>query len=187
VPQNKVAVDLIGPWTLNIHGAKVNFNALTCIDPVSNLVEIAKIHNNSAAHAGTIFENSWVARYPWPLCCIHNNVGKFIGKKFQRVLEINGIKDIPTTVKIPQSNAICKRRHQTAGNILRTLELTNPPQTLQEAQMLVDSALATTMHACRLAIHTTLKMLPGDFVFQQDIFLDIPIIANPRTLTSLDQ
>ena len=70
------------------------------------------------------------------------------------------------TVKNPQSNAICKRMHQTAGNILRTLELTQPPQTLQEAQMLVDSALATTMHATRTAVHITLKVSPGAFVFQ---------------------
>jgi hypothetical protein len=60
VPWNEVAVDLIGSWTLNIQGAEEKFNALTCIDPVSNLVEIAWIHNKTAAHAGTIFKNSWV-------------------------------------------------------------------------------------------------------------------------------
>jgi transposase InsO family protein len=182
VPWNEVAVDLIGPWTLNVQGAEVKFNALTCIDPVSNLVEIARIHNKSAAHVGTIFENSWVARYPRPLRCIHDNGGEFLGAEFQRILEINGIKDVPTTVKNPQSNAICERMHQTAGNILRTLELTHPPQTLQEAQLLVDSALATTMHACRTAIHTTLKVSPGAFIFQRDMFLDIPIIANLQTI-----
>jgi hypothetical protein len=48
--------------------------------------------------------------------------------------------------------------------------------------MLVDSAMATTMHACQTAIHTTLKTLPGAFVFQQDILLDIPIIANLLTI-----
>jgi hypothetical protein len=73
--------------------------------------------------------------------------------------------------------------HQTAGNILCTLKLTHLPQTLQEAQMLVDSALATTMNdACWMAIHTTLKTSPGAFVFQQDKFLDIPIIANLQTI-----
>jgi transposase InsO family protein len=120
---------------------------LTCIDPVSNLVEIPRIHNKTAAHIGTIFENSWVARSPRPLRCIHDNGGEVLGIDFQRVLEINGIKDAPTTVKNPQSNEICKRMHQLAGNLLQTLELTHPPQTLQEAQVLVDSALATTMHA----------------------------------------
>jgi hypothetical protein len=77
--------------------------------------------------------------------------------------------------------------HQTAGTILRTLELTHPPQTLQEAQVLLDSALATTMHACRTAIHTTLKMSPVAFVFQGDMFLDIPIIADLQTIQERQQ
>jgi hypothetical protein len=72
--------------------------------------------------------------------------------------------------------------HQTAGNILRTLELTTPLQTLQEAQLLVDSALATIIHATPTAIHTTLRVSPGAFVFQQDMFLDILIIANLQTI-----
>jgi hypothetical protein len=182
VPWNEVAVDLIGPWTVNVQGADITFNALTCIDPVSNLVEIQRILNKSAAHVGTIFENLWLARYPRPLRCVHDNGGEFIGADFQRVLEINGVKDVPTTIKNPQSNAICERMHQTAANVLRTLELTTPPQTLQEAQLLVDSALATTMHATRTAIHTTLRVSPGAFVFQRDMFLDIPIIANLQTI-----
>jgi hypothetical protein len=72
--------------------------------------------------------------------------------------------------------------HQT-GHILHTLERPHPPQTLQEAQMLVYSALVTTIHAtCTALMHNTLKVLPGAFLFQQDIFLDIPIIANLQTI-----
>jgi hypothetical protein len=104
-------MDLIGPWTLNIQGAEVKLNALTCIDPIYNLVEISRIQNESAAHVGMIFKNRWVARYPRPLhCSIHDNGGEFNEAEFQQVLESNGIKDIPTTVKNPQSNTICKRK-----------------------------------------------------------------------------
>jgi transposase InsO family protein len=39
--------------------------------------------------------------------------GKFIGQGFQQVLECKHIKDIPTTVKNPQANAICERMNQT--------------------------------------------------------------------------
>jgi hypothetical protein len=80
--------------------------------------------------------------------------------------------------------------HQAAGNVLHTLELTDPPQTLQEAHMLVDSALATTIHATCTAIHTTLRVSHGAFVFQRDMFLDIPIIAkignDSKQTTSFD-
>ncbi len=35
-----VCVDLIGPWTINVRGRVCVFNALTCIDPTTNLVEL---------------------------------------------------------------------------------------------------------------------------------------------------
>jgi hypothetical protein len=72
VPWYEVAVDLIGPWTLLVHGQEIEFNALTCIDPVSNLVEVQRIENKSATHVGMIFENLWLSRYPKPECCVHD-------------------------------------------------------------------------------------------------------------------
>jgi hypothetical protein len=38
LPWNKVAVDLIGPWKISIDGQELEFNALTCVDPVTNLL-----------------------------------------------------------------------------------------------------------------------------------------------------
>ena len=38
------------------------------------------------------------------------------------------------------------------------------------------------MHATRTAIHTPLRVSPGAFVVQRDMFLDIPIIANLQTI-----
>ena len=37
--------------------------------------------------------------------CIHDNGPEFMGAPFMRMLEVNGIKDVPTTVKNPQANA----------------------------------------------------------------------------------
>jgi hypothetical protein len=107
VPWYEVAVDLIGPWSLLVHGEEILFDALTCIDPVSNLVELVRIENKTAAHVGMLFENTWLSRYPKPSRCVHDNGGEFIGADFIRILVVNGIKDVPTTVKNPQSNAIC--------------------------------------------------------------------------------
>ncbi len=67
VPWYEVAVDLIGPWTISVHGVDIEFNALTCIDPVSNIVELVRIENKSAAHVGMLFENHWMA------CAIDKN------------------------------------------------------------------------------------------------------------------
>ena len=44
---NEVAVDFIGPWSLNdVQGQFDQFHALTCIDPVTNLVELVRIDSN---------------------------------------------------------------------------------------------------------------------------------------------
>jgi transposase InsO family protein len=129
-----------------------------------------------------LFENTWLARYPKPDRCVHDNGGEFIGADFQRVLAVNGVKDVPTSVKNPQSNAICERMHQTAGNVIRTLTHTHPPANLQVANQIVDSALASTMHALRCSMHHALGMSPGAFVYQRDMFLNIPLIANLQTI-----
>jgi hypothetical protein len=47
-PWDEVTIDLIGPWTIEINNQKYEFNALTCIDPVSNLVELIRINNKTA-------------------------------------------------------------------------------------------------------------------------------------------
>ena len=44
-PWEEVAIDLIGPWTIKVHGKNVEFNALTCIDTASNLAELTRIYN----------------------------------------------------------------------------------------------------------------------------------------------
>ncbi len=182
VPWYEVAVDLIGPWTMLVHGQEIEFSALTCIDTVSNLVELVRIENKTAAHIGMLFENTWVSRYPKPERCVHDNGNEFLGADFQRILVVNGIADVPTTVKNPQSNAICERMHQTAGNIIRTLTHSNPPQNMAQATQIIDSALATTMHALRCSMHHALHMSPGAFVFRRDMFLNIPLIANLQTI-----
>jgi hypothetical protein len=82
VPWCEVVVSIMGLWTMLVHGQEMEFSALTCIDPVSNLVEIARLENRSAAHVGMIFKNTWLARYPKPDCCMYDNGGEFIGTNF---------------------------------------------------------------------------------------------------------
>ena len=48
-PFSEVAVDLIGPWKIKVRGRLYEFNALTCIDTVTNLVELAQINRKPLA------------------------------------------------------------------------------------------------------------------------------------------
>ena len=64
------------------------------------------------------------------------------------------------------------------GNALRALVHANLPQNIQDAALLIDTALQTAAYSARAAMHTTLKVSPGALVFQRDMLLDIPIIAD---------
>jgi predicted ABC-type sugar transport system permease subunit len=43
---------------------------------------------------------------------------------------------------------------------------------------LVDSALASALHASCATIHRTLGMMPGGIMFNRNMFLNIPLLMN---------
>ena len=146
------------------------------IDTVSYLVELVRIDDKPLAHIAKKYAQVWLTRYPWPARCIHDNGGEFIGPEFQLLLDCCRIKGVPTNSKNPQANAICKRMHQTVGNVLRTLLHGQPPQQITGtcAKDFIDKALAITMHAMRAGTHSMLGSSPGSLVFNRDMFLNIP-------------
>jgi hypothetical protein len=105
---------------------------------------------------------------------VYDPGGEFVGIKFQTLLQDCHIRDVCTSAKYPQSNAICKRMHQTVGIVLRTLLHNEPQQNIADAKEFVDKALSIAMHAMRAVIHSTLGSSPGSLVFNRDMFLNIP-------------
>jgi hypothetical protein len=85
---------------------------------VSNLVELVRIDEKMSAHMARKYAQVWLSRYPWPECCVHNNGGEFVRPEFQFLLQGCRIKDVPTSSKNPQANAICELMHQMVGNVL---------------------------------------------------------------------
>ena len=49
-PFEEVAVDLIDPWKVQVGGKPCEFNALSAIDTVTNLVEIVCIDKRTSEH-----------------------------------------------------------------------------------------------------------------------------------------
>ena len=175
----EVAIDLIGPWEIKVNNKLCTFYALTCIDTASNLVELIRIDQKGAEHIRDKFVQAWLCRYPRPIRCVHVKRGEFIGAEFQWLLELFNIKDVCSTSKNPQSNAICERMHQTVENVLRTLLHSNPPRlNMAQAKDIVDAALATAMHAMRTTVATTLGSAPGSLAFSRDMFLNVPLVAD---------
>lgn len=177
-PWRDVAVDLVGPWPLTIGGYEHKFMALTIIDMVTNLVELVRLENKTSAHVALQFENTWLSRYPKPLHCIHDQGGEFTGYAFQRLLQRMNIHSHPISVKNPQANSICERMHQTVGNSLRAMEAMNPPQGVESAIQMVDTALANCLFALRSSFHSGLGSSPGSLAFNRDMILDIPLVAD---------
>jgi hypothetical protein len=88
------------------------------------------------------------------------------------------IQHRPTTVKYLQANAICKRMHQAVGNSLRVLRQWTPPNHLDDAHLLIDTALANAMYATRGMFHSGLMTNPGALSFGHDMVMNIPLIAD---------
>ncbi len=68
--------------------------------------------------------------------------------------------------------------HQTVGNVLRTLLHGEPTQNTTYAKEIVDEALSIAIHAMRAGIHSTMGSSPGSLVFNRDMFLNLPLIAD---------
>lgn len=178
----EVTVNVIGPWKITCAGQGIVFNALTCIDTVTNWVELIRINNRTAAHVAKKFADEWLSRYPRPDRCVHDPGPEFMGMAFVNMLYQNGITNAPTTAKNPQANAICECMHQAVGNSLRAMTHAHPPEGLQQAIDIVDTCLANAAYATRTVIHHTLNILPGALIFQRDMILNIPLIADLERL-----
>jgi hypothetical protein len=74
-------------------------------------------------------------------------------------------------------------RSVTVGNVLRTLLHSEPPQNITNAREFVDEAPSIAMHAMRAGIHLTLGSSPGSLVFNREMFLNIPLIADWHAIT----
>ena len=156
----------------------MEFRALTCIDPVSNIVEAIRIKDKTSKHIAEQSANCLLSRYPRPLKCIHDNGGEFIGWNFQELLSQYGIKSKPTSVKNPQSNAACKRMHKTVADILRSIIKDDPPQRKRDAEQKIDNALSTCVHALCCAVNHTMKTSPGAIAFNRDMLMNVQLLSD---------
>ena len=121
-------MDLIGPWIVQVRGRPHEFDALTCIDIVTNLVKLIRVDDKTSETISRRYTQCWLSRYPWPQSCVHDPGGELLEQSSKLSYNNCHIKDVCTSAKNPQANAICKRMHQTVGNVMSTLLHGEPPQ-----------------------------------------------------------
>jgi transposase InsO family protein len=106
---------------------------------------------------------------------LYDQGNKFNGFEFQDLLANAGIKNQHISAKNPQSNGVIERIDQTVAQVIGTMILIRPSLNNDDANLLLDEALATAMHATRCVSHSSLSNLsPGALTFHRDMFLDNP-------------
>ena len=68
--------------------------------------------------------------------------------------------------------------HQTIADILRVLNVTNSPTTDEAADETMVSVIETCVHATICAVNHQRQASPGVIVFNRDMILDNPLIAD---------
>jgi hypothetical protein len=176
------AKDLIGPWTVQVCGRPYQFEAITVIDTVTNLVELVRI-------------KKWFRSCHVKICAMLPNtlslattLYTWSRRRIHRTSVSNLITELShqRCVHYSQKFSIwyhVQKMHQTVGNVLRTLLHGEPPQDMASAKEYINEALSIAMHAIRAAIHSTLASSPGSLTFDKDMFINIPMIADWHTIT----
>ena len=69
--------------------------------------------------------------------------------------------------------------HLRVQQLIRIYTNLHPPKTLEQAQKILDKALAAASHAMRISVTRTLgHNSPGALAFGRNMLLDIPFIAD---------
>ena len=83
-----------------------------------------------------------------------------------------------TTVKNPQANGICEQMHRLVADILQVIMRTTKIENRAQTGQVMDNALVACQHTLCCAVNHTMQTSPGNLVFQQDMFIDVPVHAD---------
>ena len=152
------------------------------IDEGSSWPEIAAINNKYAEEIAILVDDTWFARYPRPLYCIHENGGEFIGSGFQELLDSYGVKAKPTTVKNSQSNRLHERMHLVLCEMLRVQTLYVLKESTAEKE--INRILQCTAWAMRTTPNMITKYSPGNIMFDRDMIFHKTVVADWELIQS---
>ena len=168
---------MIGPYTIKNSdtGESLTLQCVTMIDPATGWFELKTTDGKSAMEVANIVEQTWLSRYPWPQEIVYDRGSEFMGDFANMIADDYGITKRPITVRNPQANSMIERIHQTLGNIIRTFELHEDAEAVQETW---DGILSVAMFALRATVHTTTQATPMQLVFGRDAILNVQFEAD---------
>ena len=184
VPWERVHVDGIGPWLIDVHIlsprkiVKRTLNAITMICEASLWPEVARSASGSAWHTAKLFDTTWLCRYPRPKAVIFDNGKEFVGEEFQELLESYAIRAVPTTVKNPQANGVVERMHLTLADILRTMTVEVEEECPIKVNDAINTMIQSAVWSLRTTVSTVTNVSPGMAVFGRDMIFNFRMRVN---------
>ncbi|CAB9499057.1 Inherit from COG: Retrotransposon protein [Seminavis robusta] len=111
MPWQEVHCDTIGPWTIELRQRTLTFNAMTMVDPCTNLLEIVPIMRRTSEEGARVVEDTWFARYPRPKKVVTDNGPEF-KLEFIAMVKKNGAVHRYSTPRNPQDILAVQRHRQ---------------------------------------------------------------------------
>ena len=98
------------------------------IDPVTGWFERMQYYDKRLISISKLVETKLLNRYPRPMKIIYDQGSKIIGHELRKLLLETeyGITSKPRTSVNTTSNAILKRIYKVLGNLVQTLNITEP-------------------------------------------------------------
>ena len=176
-----LCVDLIGQYQftpkgrgkkyqmITKNGKTVYLQAVIMMDTATGWIEICTGHSARANLVSYIVELAWLTRYPLPSKVIVE-CGNEILAEFNTMIQANySITVKPIISRIPKTNSILERFHQTIGNIIHTFKVQDM---VLDDENLWDGILASTIFTLFATVFNTIQYTPAQLVFGQNTILN---------------
>ncbi|CAB9514024.1 Retrotransposon protein [Seminavis robusta] len=157
MPWQEVHCDTIGSWTIELRQRTLTFNAMTMVDPCTNLLEIVPIMRRTSEEGARVVEDTWFARYPRPKKVVTDNGPEF-KLEFIAMVKKNGAVHRYSSPRNPQGNSMIEWTHQAIGQVLRTMVVSRDPKSVAAGIKVISETLATAMHAHRCSVQNILAV-----------------------------
>ena len=152
---------------------------MTIIDPVTNLVEIARVTSTKSAENARTFKNAWLSQHSKPDKVVADNGPEFNGIKWEFMLMDWGFCKGRISSHTPTANAIIESSHRVIGQILRTMLHGTAVRTKAKLETAFDDACAVATCVMQCVSNIALQgMAPGMLVFRRDMIVNIPVLTN---------